>query len=427
MCAFFRTEVLLTEAIDSWLREPAIHQDFELLHAVNEHLQNLTRDREVIAGINYPDLRTSLEGWNAKPLEEFDEEAQIAASRAAWQVQDFEDAYGSLNDSFFSLLALSFVSAGCSREKILETLEHKSWATKHEILTRWGWALKHRELLRDGHALKEPYMCRVARRKHAGRRADREFYQLLGFLHFLRSAEGRELLFFAKGETPDFTLEDAKGEKVGVEMMEASISNEWDEERDEQEEILDLIDEEIRGRDVHVHLSTSKPWRALSSNRESFRFWFRSELERIGRANRSVRMISAELEIEIEVSPGNGQDGYISWSDPRGETSSDIERQTNELRATIRERIERKLARVRGGRLLERARPSIRPCYLVIYPNVDLGPDLSKAIGDLITQPPSTDVSSHFEEVWISGERLFTRLIPAQSDHPLAARSRGSS
>jgi hypothetical protein len=141
MCAFFRTELLLTEAIDTWLREPAIHRDFEMLRAVAEHLQNLTRDREFINGINYPDLRTSLKNSNAKPLDEFDEEAQLAASRTAWQVQDFEDAYGSLNDSLFSLLALSFVASGCSREQILETLGDKSWATKHEILTRWGWAL----------------------------------------------------------------------------------------------------------------------------------------------------------------------------------------------------------------------------------------------------------------------------------------------
>jgi hypothetical protein len=265
-------------------------------------------------------------------------------------------------------------------------------------------------LLQQGQILDEPYLCRVARRKHAGRRTDREFYQLLGFLHFLRSIEGRELLFFAKGETPDFTLEDAKGAQLGVEMTEASISDEWDKERDEQEEVFDLIREEIRGRNVYVHMSTSKSWRVLNSNREPFKLWFRSELERIGTVDRRVRMSSSELEMDIEVSPCNGSGDYISWSDPRGETGGDIERQTNELRATLRERIERKLAKVGGGRFSERARPSIRPCYLVIYPNVDLGPDLSKAIGDFLAQP-ATDVSSHFEEVWISGDRLFTRLI----------------
>src|SRR4051812_35416051 len=117
MCALFRTEVILAHAIDTCLREPGTHQNFEMLRAACAHLQSLTRDREFISGIDYPSLRASLKRWNVKPLDEFNEEEEVAASRTAWQVQAFEDAYGSLNDSLFSLLALGFVASGCSREK----------------------------------------------------------------------------------------------------------------------------------------------------------------------------------------------------------------------------------------------------------------------------------------------------------------------
>jgi hypothetical protein len=138
----------------------------------------------------------------------------------AWQVENYSEAYGLLNDCFFSLVALGFFNSGACREDILASLKGQSWATKHEILTRWGWMSEQRKLLGKGAKLPEPYSCAVVHRRDEGRKTDKEFYTLLAFLHCLRADTGREFLFLSKQETPDFILEDERGDKVGAEMTE---------------------------------------------------------------------------------------------------------------------------------------------------------------------------------------------------------------
>jgi hypothetical protein len=55
--------------------------------------------------------------------------------------------------------------------------------------------------------------------------------------------------------------------------------------------------------------------------------------------------------------------------------------------------------------------PSIRPCWLVIYPNADMITDRDAAVEQLPARGWA-DVSTHFDQVWIATETGVTRLEP---------------
>jgi hypothetical protein len=77
------------------------------------------------------------------------------------------------------------------------------------------------------------------------------------------------------------------------------------------------------------------------------------------------------------------------------------------MQETLR-RIEQKIARRKEVGVVPRRTPSIRPCYLVVYPNHDLGDEL-KLVVEKFFQAPPIDVASHFDRVWLSGEN---HLVP---------------
>lgn len=411
----FRTELLLAQAMDLDLLRPlttvlALDQA-EPAQAASRHLRHLTSHRGFLQDINYPKLRAELRDWNARDDEDLTEEESERLSYVAWQVNAYEQTYGLLNDSFFSLVALGFSSSCASREHVLSALHNQSWATKHEVLTRWGWMLEHKELLGNRESPDKPFSCQVALRGRPGRRLDKEYYQLLDFLHFLRAAEGRELLFVSKHETPDFILEDGAVGLVGAEMTEASISDEWDRESDAEEEVLAVVRSALGERILCARLQKPDSWLPLAGRLDDLKRWLRSEFQRVEETpDRAIHLNNEEIGLALEVSRRTDGRADIFLSDHRGQTGADIERETQELQKTLRDRIEKKIARIRNGRRIERQRPAIVPSYLVVYPNAGLGPDLKKAVREFLRRPP-IDVSTHFERVYLSGEGSFVQLM----------------
>lgn len=79
----------------------------------------------------------------------------------------------------------------------------------------------------------------------------------------------------------------------------------------------------------------------------------------------------------------------------------------DEVCETLRERIHTKIRKADGSL---RKLPSVRPCYLVVYPNYDLSADIDEVVKEFLRHP-LIDVSSHFDEVWIASERYLARII----------------
>lgn len=322
----------------------------------------------------------------------------------AGQLERYITTYDLLNDRFFSLAALGFFASRLNRRQLMEILDGQSWATKHEILARWGWIRKHQELLQEGHSLLAPYSCAVTLKGEVGRQTDEEFYYLLIFLHFLRASHGEELLFAQKGETPDFTLENEKGEPVGVEMTDVWISDEWAEEQDAEDTTLKYIHNQLKHHLVRINVQKPRSWRALASRRSEVGEWLSSELCRFGTVQTKVQLESKDLDLVINLTPDARPPTGISCSSnfPRG--SSEIDKNSRDLHASLRTGIGRKIAK--KGK--ERDKPSVRPCHLVVCPHHRLDANLEAVVQEFF-QNSSIGVSSHFDKVWLCDP---TRLVP---------------
>jgi hypothetical protein len=384
------SDPLKLRAATSHLRQLADHLDFirsidyAVITAEASHLLGLFKNRKT--------EHNSLEGDTFFDL--------------GWKIQSFEDTCGLVNDSFFSLVAIGFLASDLSREEIVHRLKGQSWATKHEILTRWGWMVKHRELLEKDNALPAPYSCAVAFRGKDGRNADREFSQLLSFLHFLRFQTGKELLYHSKLETPDFILEDEEGCLVGAEMTEASISDQWDKEEEASDKVLRCIHAQLQYHFVYIHVRQPTSWIPLAERTSEIEEWLLRELPSINTPNDEVSLVNNELDLVIELTRSEETPSCIATSGLAPQTYSEIQERSREMLETLRERIENKIVSRKTGQL--KKVPAIRPCHLVIYPNHDLGVDLDSTIERFFQQPP-IKVKTHFDHIWISSE---TRLIP---------------
>lgn len=324
-------------------------------------------------------------------------------------LHEYPAAYRLLNSSFFSLVALRFLSFGLAREEILRELADQSWATKHEVLTRWGWMLQHRKLLWEGTKVPRPYSCQLSGRREEGNRVDREFYTYLQFCHNLRAATGEELLFERRGETPDFVARGSDESLIGVEISHTAVSDDRDKEKDAEDAVLGAIREIVVSWPCHVNVCVRRSWVAASERLEQLRAWLGQVSRRMGSSSEPIELVNADLQLRITLSPcGDGSKG-LSWHPSRPTTGSELERDAREFEKTLRCRIEKKLYRQRNGETTSRQPPAVRPCYLVLYPEHELREYFKEAIEGFEGQP-GIDTSSHFDQVWLSGEWELVRL-----------------
>lgn len=413
MATALRAELPLAGALPLELLRPLTEVlpsgDADLARAEETFLSHLSRHREFLESIDYPRTRAELVALNRRDYEGFGVKEARRASRLAWQVDSYETTYGFLSDSFFSLVALRFVASGILREEILEFLRGRSWSTKHEVLTRWGWMLEHRRLLQEGRArIEDPYSCTVPRRGSDSRNVDREFYQLLHFLHWLRITAGQEFLFHQKGQTPDFILEDMAGQPLGAEMTEASVSDAWDRERDAEEKVLNLIRNNAGQLPLLLVVREPASWLPVAENLGDLELWMVAKLQQTDLGARAT-LENADLGIVFDISPSPTEGFGLVIENLTPGTGDKVERETRSLQETLRQRIENKIERIKEGRRAARRLPSIRPCWLVVYPNYDLGQNLEQAVQNFFEHSP-IDVSSHFDAVWLSGERALVQL-----------------
>lgn len=383
-------------------------KDTHMYQAASYHLERLARSLDFVRETDYAARLVELNelGYRLKHDRRLRTMETAKSLRyLEWQVQNYRDSYGLINESFFSLVALGLVASGACHEEILDLLRDQSWATKHEILARWGWMGEHLRMLNEGKQLDNPLYCLVAHRGQLGRTVDKEFYSLLSFLHCLRAVEGRELVFFAKQQTPDSILIDAKGNRVGAEMTEVSISDEWDTEQDDQRLFYKAIMANLEKIFAWVHVENPPSWSAIKNHLSDFDAWLAEKSKGIVTIEDEVELSNEELGLRITLRPSEGRLAWISSGNtrPKGDNTQEA---SDAMHETLRRRIENKI--VKEGK--PKKKPSIDPCYLVVYPNHDWDVDLERVVTKFSRRPP-IDVSSHFSEVWLSNEERLVRLI----------------
>lgn len=406
----FRVELLHARALPRHLLHSLTavfsSDDHVVLRAASTHLHHLADHLEFLRGIDYSQKHAELVDWNSRDWQDWRNMSSDETDRAsyvAWEIDAYASTYGLLNEAFFSLVALGFLTAGTNRQGILTALDGQSWATKHEVLARWGWMQEHRDLLGKGNNLPAPYSCVVAHRQQDGRTTDREFHNLLSFLHCLRAGTGRELLFSTKHQTPDFILETTDGDEVGAEMTEVSISDEWDREQDAQRHFYNAILSRLGKHCVQVHVHEPASWSKILDRISAFDRWLQAETGHTAIFANEVVLTNNELALQLTLTPSSEPLQWIMSNHP-----GPIGDHSKEMHDTLRRRIQNKINRRKNGGL--KKTPTVRPCYLVIYPNHDFGADLEEVVRQFLEHPP-IEVHSHFEEIWLSSENRLVRLV----------------
>jgi hypothetical protein len=344
-----RVELLHARALPwSLLNLPLVfsHEDPLVRKAASSHLRHIADHLHFLATVDLSKLLAEWEHWQDlfKRRFEIGVRSRIDADRFLFveqQLGRYVDTYGLLNDSFFNLIAIGFFSANLLWEEIVDRLDKQSWATKHEILTRWGWMNTHSDLLRKGNFLPAPYLCSLALKGQHGRKADKEFYQLLHFLHALRAQTGEELLFYAKQETPDFKLKDANGREVGAEMTEVPISEEWYQGQDAAAQVLSLVHAQFKDQFVHIHVRQPLSWLALSDRLSEIQRWISSEVSRLGAIKSKITLENDDLGLKIDLAPAKTLPSGIAWSGSKGPKGLDyIKANSQVMQATLRRKLE---------------------------------------------------------------------------------------
>ncbi len=329
--------------------------------------------------------------------------------KACHDLKSFEEVASVVSDSVRSLLALRFLQEGGSLAEIQAKIARETWAHRLEISCRYLWMSFHAKLISAGDAPESPFSCVVGDRGSMERAGDREYYQLLLYLHARKLDFGDEWLPLKKGETPDFIVDDSHGSRIGVEVGEAPKSQAWADAQDCAECVFRAIRRLVRSQRVILTFLEPFDWQAVSKEILPFRAWLKEEILGLPARMqhcRDIRFQSADCQVTIE----RARTGMILSHDPEGLSGDDVDRLTLDLAAGIRFAVHKKLFKTEpGGGTRERKRPSIRPCHLVLYPNDDSGADVARSC-ELVRLGPPLNASSHFDSVWVSNENLLLQI-----------------
>ena len=313
------------------------------------------------------------------------QEKEDEAVAAEIHVNNF---YG-YQDTLFSIQALSLFVQNLDRAEVLQHISNKPWIEQHEILTRWAWMKYQKEEIENGTPFNCPYLCKVDRRE--GRKTlDREFYTFLSFLPSYCEDTATEYWFYQKlqspNDPPDFVAEDKQGNKIGIEITEAPLSEESSYQAKKREEVVEKLKEDFPRLNCiigTVDVNDQPDWSELLNNYEELSRW----VGKISGLDKSKIFHNPHLKIQVRVSILK-----CSIEIPVGHRSSG---NINEHKASeaICKAIERKVEK--------NSTPKIKPCILVIYENTSLTIVDKKLMVDLVSENLKVQWQNLYEGVWL--------------------------
>jgi len=394
-----------------------VHPGSDVCRALRHHLGNLLGALERIESISIVDVETKLKELLPRVASISEDDLDDAAAaelkqslKLGCEKTDYAVSHELLTDSYCSLLALESLVRNRSRDEILRRLTGDPWFIRHEVLTRWGWMCCHRAMLEKGEHLVTPYHCKVAPRSAPGRGTDREFHTLLRFLHWLRLLRGDSLLFVHKREAPDFLVEDEKtAQHVGIEVTEAPQSPAWADAQDLEAAINTELKTFAVANGITVHVRDRSKLPDLHGSRDRIetiaKLSCAVRLKLTGLADsRGEALVAVNgLRLVLTIAEAAGRGPRVWWES--SSSGPEIREEERALVASISQRISKKQAGTA---------PAIRPCHLVLYPNVEAGVDLGRAVEEVKTAVSGV-AESRFDFVWMAGERFFDQIWPAPS------------
>jgi hypothetical protein len=296
--------------------------------------------------------------------------------------------------------AFLFLADGRTRADILGQLSNASWEVRHEVLTRFEWCRQQREAMSRGKSFNRPFRGVVGPSNHR-KTLDIEFHVLLRFLqHYQKATENELLLSLYRGNTgegPDFDVEDADGQVLGIEITQAFLSETSARERKDREKFKKGLRAALS--DLSIQIWRRPSWSCLSKNVEKI---VAALKDRTNQATQSTpgatfQRFFPEMGLKVCVKPKEGPLRIFDLSGPDGDA-----------RGFAGLEVEEKLAkRVQGAieKKLSGPAPVTKPCILVIYNNTGLPDPDFEVVSALVKKPPAVPSTSHFKEIWFVDEQ----------------------
>lgn len=319
----------------------------------------------------------------------------------ACELDSMLDKYNQLeqlrSDAFASLKALSILVQDLERKAVIDIIQPLEWITQHEVLTRWGWMRSQKEKVNKGNVkFNHLYECKVGR-KRGRQNIDREFHTLLQFIPQYCNQVGQKFLYYEKGETPDFVVEDNQGRKMGIEVTEGPLNTKSSFEEKEKEAFLDGLEDELQGISCLISIWERPKWSLLNRHfgdlKTSLASKIRSALPNmIPKEDHFIELYSPSFRISL-----NHFNQFLVFDLSGDGTGKGYYGNQPEIlyASAMCDAISNKLSSAKA--------PSIRPCILAIHsntglPNVDYPMVTSLVAGNI----PSSDVSSHFDGIYVT-------------------------
>jgi hypothetical protein len=295
-----------------------------------------------------------------------------------------------------------------TREQILDELSNFPPERRVDILICWGWIKAHEKLLDENKnkkkpiTLYKPFECELgpaSAKSRTRHNVDREFDVLRKFLDSYNRQKGKEYNFFEhRGNLrPDFELRDENGNRLGVEMTEANIDENWARAHGRRSDILTTL------RTV-LNLIPNWDCNWMPSDEWGIH-WdevftkFKKEilpfLERNSQEMEIWLVYGTYIRVEgrsviFHNDPERRPFGGYSWEEKNAEA--------------IWEKIKLKL---------KGKEPKFQPTILVIFPLLDLPIDYHEIITQAVLDKTSNlNFTTHFTEIWYAYNNIAYKLLP---------------
>jgi hypothetical protein len=362
---------------------------------------SISKRKEAIANFDHLGTSKRLQALLARSITPKGNEVAEAHSHANG-IALYEEDCRALEDDWFTLLALR---ASLGKETLGE-IDHMEgpdwngcWLLRGQVRVRRAWIDKHEDLLRKGESPQESFLCRVSDWYGEGEKCNREFYQLILFLHRLRAAHGEEWILSERGETPDFILEDCWHNRLGAEVSEVPVSQQWPDDQRAQAKVWAALKPLLRAKGLHLRVY-DPCWRQIEANLCAVQ-------ELVCAATLlDARISGLHVGFDAEVYEGPGEPVLSSGSRDL-KTSSDLQEAEETLALAVLERFREKLRKKKTEEAREK--PRIRPCDLILFPSGEPFVDLDR-VAAIAAGKKDFAHESHFDRVWLSSETSLVAL-----------------